>query len=95
MQTPKVITLTDIESLADLDVHIIVRWKHDTKIEPQVVRVSADDLQSVAVDNGFQDWHTEYEISTLDIEYIIYYRSSIPNAAMNNALIRLKGYSQR
>jgi len=36
---------------------------------PQVVRRNADDLQSVAADNGFQDWHTEYEIAAHDIDY--------------------------
>jgi len=60
IQTLKVTTLTDVESLAVLDVHIAARWKHDTKTGPQVVRRNADDLQSVAADNGFQDWHTEY-----------------------------------
>jgi len=54
IQTLKVTTLTDVESLAVLDVHIAARWKHDTKTGPQVVRRNADDLQSVAADNGFQ-----------------------------------------
>ncbi|SIS21084.1 IS5 family transposase [Natronorubrum thiooxidans] len=95
VQTLKVTTLTDIESLAVLDVHITARWKHDTKTGPQVVRRNADDLQSVAADNGFQDWHTEHEISALDVEYLVHYRGSSLNAAMNNALIRAKRYSQR
>jgi len=60
IQTLKVTTLTDVESLAVLDVHIAARWKHDTKTGPQVVRRNADDLQSITADNGFQDWHTEY-----------------------------------
>jgi len=47
IQTLKVTTLTDVESLAVLDVHIAARWKHDTKTGPQVVRRNADDLQSV------------------------------------------------
>jgi IS5 family transposase len=38
VQTLKVTTLTDRESLAVLDVHISARWKHDTKTRPQVVR---------------------------------------------------------
>ena len=95
VQTLKVTTLTDIESLAVLDVHITARWKHDTKTGPQVVRRNADDLQSVVADNAFQDWHTEYEISALDVEYLVHYRGSSPNAVVNNALIRAKGYSQR
>jgi len=70
IQTLKVTTLTDVESLAVLDVHIAARWKHDTKTGPQVVRRNADDLQSVAADNGFQDWHTEYEIAAHDIDYL-------------------------
>ena len=38
IQTLKVTTLTDVESLAVLDFHIAVRWKHDTKTGPQVAR---------------------------------------------------------
>ncbi len=52
-----------MESLAVLDVHITARWKHDTKTGPQVV-----------ADNGFQDWHTEYEIAAYDVEYLVHYR---------------------
>jgi len=95
VQTLKVTTLTDVESLAVLDVHISARWQHDTKTGPQVVRRNADDLLSVAADNGFQDWNTEYEIAALDIDYLVNYRGSSLNATANNALIRAKGYSQR
>ena len=95
VQTLKVTTLTDVESLAVLDVHIAARWKYDTKTGPQVVRRNADDLLTVAVDNGFQDWKTEYEIAALDVEYLVHCRGSSPKAVMNNALIRTKGYSQR
>jgi len=80
-----------VESLAVLDVHIAARWKHDTKTGPQVVRRNADDLQSVAADNGFQDWHTEYEIAAHDIDYLVHYRGSSANAAAKNALNRAKG----
>jgi len=95
VQTLKVTTLTDVESLAVLDVHISARWQHDTKTGPQVVRRNADDLLSVAADNGFQDWNTEYEIAALDIDYLVHYRGSSLNATANNTLIRAKGYSQR
>jgi IS5 family transposase len=95
VQTLKVTTLTNVESLAVLDVHITARWKHDTKTGPQVVRRNADDLLTVAADNGFQDWHTEYEVAAHDVEYLVHYRGSSPKAATNNALIRAKGYSQR
>ena len=95
VQTLKVTTLTDVESLAILDVHITARWKHNTKTGPQVVRRNADDLQSVVADNEFQDWYTEYEIAALDVEYLVHYCSSSPKAVVNNALIRTNGYSQR
>jgi len=55
MQTLKVITLTNVESLAVPDVQIAAQWKRDTKIGPQVVRVPAGNLQSVAADSGFQE----------------------------------------
>jgi len=64
-----------------LTCNIAARWKHDTKMGPQVVRRNADDLQSVAADNGFQDWHTEYEIAAHDIDYLSHYRGSSANAA--------------
>ena len=95
VQTLKVTTLTDVESLAVLDIHISARWQHDTKTGPQVVRRNADDLLSVAANNGFQDWNTEYEIAALDIDYLVHYRGSSLNATANNALIRSKGHSQR
>ena len=95
VQTLKVTTLTDVGSLAVLDVHIAARWKHDTKTGPQVVRRNADDLLTVAADNGFQDWKTEYEIAALDVEYLVHYRGSSPKAVLNNALVRTKGYTQR
>jgi hypothetical protein len=49
----------------------------------------------VAADNGFQDWHTEYEIAALDIDYLTHYRGSTPMAVANNALIWKKGHTQR
>jgi hypothetical protein len=69
-----VTTVIDVESLAVLDVHITARWKHDTKTGSRVVRRNADDLQSVAADNGFQDWYTKYEIAAHDVEYPVHYR---------------------
>ena len=75
-----------------LDVHCCIEREHDTKAGPRVVRRNADDLRTVAADNGFQDWHTEYEIAALDIDYLVHYRGSTPMATANNALIREKGY---
>jgi len=95
VKTIKATTLTDTESLAVLDVHCCIEREHDTKAGPRVVRRNADDLRSVAADNGFQDWHTEYEIAALDIDYLVHYRGSTPMATANNALIREKGYTQR
>ena len=46
--------MTDTESLAVLGVHYCIEREHDTKAGPRVVRVSADDLQAVVADNGFQ-----------------------------------------
>ena len=62
---------------------------------PRVVRRNADDLRAVAADNGFQDWHTEYEIAALDVEYLVHYRGSTLKPTANDALIRAKGYTQR
>ena len=60
-----------------------------------IICANPDGLLTFAGDNGFQDWKTEYEIAALDVEYLVHYRGSSPNAVMNNALIRTKGYSQR
>ena len=45
-------------------------------------------------DNGFQDWHTEYELAALDLDYLVHHRGSIPMAVVHNALNRSKGYTQ-
>jgi len=95
VETLKVTTLTDTESLAVLDVQCHAQWRHDTKTGPQIVRRNADDLHTVTADNGFQDWHTEYEIAALDLDYLVHYRGSSLMATANNALIREKGYTQR
>jgi len=95
VKTVKATTLTHTESLAVLDVHCCIQREHDTKAGLRAVRRNADDPRTVAADNGFQDWHTEYEIAALDIEYLVQHRGSTPLAVANNALIRAKGYTQR
>ena len=95
VETLKVTALTETESLAVLDVQWYAQRRHDTKTGPQIVRRNADDLHTVAADNGFQDWHTEYEIAALDLDYLVLYQGSSLMATANNALIRSKGYSQR
>jgi len=59
---------------------------------PQVVRRNADDLQSVAADNGFQDWHTEYEIAAHDIDYL-FIIAARQRTQPRKRLNRAKGYS--
>lgn len=49
----------------------------------------------MAADNGFQDWHTEYEYYILDVEPLIHYHSSSLNAVGHNAVIREQDYTQR
>jgi len=95
VKTIKATTLTDTESLAVLDVHCCIEREHDTKAGPRVVRRNADDLRAVLADNGFQDWHTEYELSALELEYLVHHRGSTPMATAHNALNRSKGYTQR
>jgi IS5 family transposase len=46
-------------------------------------------------DNGFQDWHTEYELSGLNLDYLVHHRGYTPRTAAHNALNRSKGYTQR
>jgi len=65
VKTVKATTLTDTESLAVLNVHCCIERGHDTKAGPRVACRNAGDLRTVAADDGFQDWHTEYEIATL------------------------------
>ena len=95
MKTIKATTLTDTESLAVLDVHCCIEREHDTKAGPRVVRRNADDLRSVAADNGFQGWNSEYEAAALGVEYLVHYQGSSIMVTTNNALIRAKGYTQR
>ena len=94
-QKIKATTLTDTESLAVLDVRCYIEREHDTKAGPRIVRRNADDLRSVAADDGFQDRHTEYEIAAQDVEYLVHHRGSRLMAVAHNALIRAKGYTQR
>jgi len=95
IQTLKVTTLTDVDSLAVLDVQCLAQWRHDTKIGPQVVRRNADDLLSVAADKAFQNWPTRLEYYTLDVDPLILQRGSTSLTVGHNALIREKGYDQR
>lgn len=95
VKTIKATTLTDTESLAVLDVHCCIEREHDTTAGPRVVRRNADDLRAVVADNGFQDWHTEYELSAFDLDYLVHHRGEKPMAVAHNALNRSKGYTQR
>ena len=95
VQTLKVTTITDTESLAVLDLQCSAEWKHDTKLGPQVVRRNADDLLSVAADKGFQDWMSKFELYTLDVDPLVLERGSSPETVGHNTLIRDAGYSQR
>jgi len=72
-----------------------VRRKHDMKAGPRTVRRTADGLRAVAADNGFQDWHSKYEIAALNLDYLVQHRGSTPQAAAKNALIQAKSYIQR
>ena len=65
------------------------------KTGPQVVRVPADDLLSVAADKAFQDWKSKFEFYTLNVDPLILQQGSAPLTIGHNALIREKGYSQR
>jgi IS5 family transposase len=77
------------------DVHCCIEREHNTKAGPRVVRRNADDLRSVAGDNGFQDWNSEQEVAAHGVDYLVHYRGSSLMATANNALIRAKGYTQR
>jgi hypothetical protein len=95
VQTLKVTTLTDRESLAVLDIDLSAPWKHDTKTGPQVVRRNADGLLSMAADKAFHNWVMKYEFCALGVEPLILQRGSRPLTLGHNALTRAKGYSQR
>jgi len=95
VKTIKVTTLTDTGSLAVLDLHCYIESEHDTKAGPRVVRVPADDLQTVVADNGFQDWYSEQEMGAHGLEYRAHHRGSKPMAVAHNVLNRLNGYTQR
>ena len=75
--------------------HCRIEPEHDTKAGSRVVRRNADDLRSVAADHGFRDRHAEYEIATLDIDYLVHVRGSTPMAIANDARIREKSYTRR
>ena len=95
VQTVKVTTITDTESLAVLDLQCSAEWSHDTKLGPQVVRRNADDLLSVAADKGFHDWISKFEFYTLGVDPLVLERGSSPETIGHNALIQDAGYPQR
>ena len=91
IQKLKATTLTDTESVAVLDVHCSIHWKHDVKSGPQVVRRNADDLLSVAADKAFHSWINTFEFYTLDVDPLVLRQGSTPETVGHNALIRKKG----
>ena len=78
-------TLTDTESLAVLDGLCCIEREHDTKAG----------LRVVVADNGFQDWHTEYELSAYDLDCRVHHRGSKPIAVAHNVLNQMNRYTQR
>ena len=62
---------------------------YDSELAP------ADDLLSVVADKAFHNWATKYEFYALGVEPLILQRGSKPLTVGHNALIRVKGYSQR
>jgi len=78
-----------------VDLQCSVEWKHDTKLEPQVVQRNANDLLSVAADKGFRDWMSKFEFYTLDVDPLVLECGSSPATVGHNALIREARYSQR
>ena len=65
--------------------HCCIEREHDTKAGPR----------AVVADNGFQDWHTEYELSAYDHDYRVHHRGSKPMAVAHNALNQTNSYTQR
>ena len=95
IQTVKVTTLTDTESLAVIDVHCTVKWRHDTVLGRKLVRRNADELVSVAADKAFHNWSIRYEYWAESIEPLLLRSGSTLGPTLYNALIRANGYNQR
>jgi hypothetical protein len=94
VKTIKATTLTDTESLAVLDIDCCIGREHDTKVA-RGLSAGTRTPGPVAADNGFLDWHTEYETAALDVEHLVQHQGSRPIAVANNAPIQAKGYTQR
>lgn len=88
-------TLTDVDSLAVLDVHCSVRWRHDTVLGRKLVRRNADEIASVAADKAFHNWPIRYEYRAESIEPLLLRSGSRLGPLLHNAVIRSKGYNQR
>lgn len=95
IQTIKVTTLTDVESLAVLDVHCSVKWRHDTILGRKLVRRNTNELLSVAADKAFHNWSIRYEYWAESIEPLLCRSGSTLGPTLHNALIRANGYNQR
>ena len=95
IQTLEVTTLTDVESLAVLDVHCSVKWRHDTILGRKLVRRNADELASVAADKAFHNWLIRYEYWAESIEPLLLRSGSTLDPVLHNAVIRANEYTQR
>ena len=95
IQTLKVTTLTDVDSLAVLDVHCSVKWRHDTILGRKLVRRNSDELASVAADKAFHNWPIRYEYWAERIEPLLLRSGSTLGPVLHNTLIRSSGYNQR
>ncbi len=78
-------TLTDTESLAVLDVHCSVKWRHDTILGRKLVRLNADELVSVAADKAFHNWPIRYEYMAESIEPLLLRSGSTLGPVLHNS----------
>lgn len=94
VQALKVTALVDVKTLYTTDIHWTTSKKHDAKIGPQVARISAGDLRSLATDKGYDAKALPDELRQNGIRPLIKHRlfSSLDHA--HNARMDSDRYHQ-
>lgn len=91
----KTTLLVDTEENPVVDVHITTTRKHDTKIGPQIVERSADLIDILLGDKGYDDRKDRERYRELGIRPIIKYREFTPLQKAWNTSMDDELYSQR
>ena len=78
-----------------MDVHCTTTNKHDTKIGEQIIKRNADDLLSVAGDNGYDWQQLRDELRSCGVRPLLKHREFTHLDKAHNARMKDDDYNQR